>query len=154
MRGWYDIYGLELNAGEDLAGITQANQDITTMIEQEIAAGVSAKRIILAGFSQGGAVALYTGLRFNVTIGGIIALSAYMPLAHTLNSERHQANQATPIFLAHGVFDPVVPFSLGLLCHQQMRELNYSVSWNSYPMQHAVVPAEIQHIGKFIREIL
>lgn len=154
MRGWYDLSALELDTREDIVGILQSKQYITDLIEQEIATGILAKRIILAGFSQGGAIALYTGLRFNVAIGGILVLSAYQLLAHTLSSERHEANQTIPIFMAHGLFDPVVTFDLGYKNYQQLLELNYPLRWNTYPMQHTVIAEEIKHIGSFIREIL
>jgi phospholipase/carboxylesterase len=154
MRGWYDIYDMELNNQEDKDGIEHSRQAIITMIEKEIAGGISYKRIILAGFSQGGAIALYTGLRFGVTLGGIIALSTYQVLASTLIEERNVANQTVPIFMAHGMFDPVVPFAVGQMGYKQMQALNYKIQWQTYPMQHSVVPEEIQHIGAFITEAL
>lgn len=154
MRGWYDIYDMELNTQEDKEGIEQARRSIITMIEKEIAEGISYKRIILAGFSQGGAIALYTGLRLSSAIGGIIALSTYQVLAKTLEGERNVANQTVPIFMAHGMFDPVVPFAVGQMSYKQMQALNYQIQWKTYPMQHSVVPEEIQHIGAFIIEVL
>ena len=154
MRAWYDLYSLEFDCNEDIAGIMQAKQYITTLIEQEIAAGISAKRIILAGFSQGGALALYIGLRFNEALGGIIVLSAYELLPLTLHKERPQVNKAIPIFMAHGMFDPVVPFHLGRECYEHVLNLDCPVKWQAYPMQHTVVAEEIQHIGSFIKEVL
>lgn len=154
MRAWYDLYSLEFDGNDDLVGIVQAKQYITALIEQEIAAGIPAKKIILAGFSQGGAIALYAGLRFNEALGGIIALSTYQLLPNTLPEERQQVNQALPIFMAHGMFDPIVPFHVGRACYEHMLELDYPIKWQAYPMQHTVVADEISHIGNFIKEIL
>ena len=154
MRAWYDLYDMALNNREDITGIRQSQCSILTLIEKEIATGISSKRIILAGFSQGGAMALYTGLRFSVALGGIIALSTYQALADTLEKERDIANQTIPIFMAHGTFDPVVPFVVGQMSYKQMQSLNYQIQWETYPMQHSVVPYEIQHIGAFIRKML
>lgn len=154
MRGWYDIFDMALNIEEDEVGIKESQQLMHALIEQEISAGINSKRIILAGFSQGGAIALYTGLRFDKALGGIIALSTYQVLSNALESESHMANKNVPIFMAHGMFDPVVPFNIGKMSCSQMQSMNYQVQWQTYPMQHTVVPEEIQHIGAFIQEHL
>jgi phospholipase/carboxylesterase len=154
MRGWYDLYDMKLNNREDIVGITQSQQAIIALIEKEVANGVSYKRIILAGFSQGGAMALYTGLRMDFPIGGIIALSTYQVLANTLEQERSDANQNVPIFMAHGVFDSIVPFAVGKMSYKQMHKLSYQIQWKDYPMEHSVIPEEIQHIGEFINRVV
>ena len=154
MRGWYNLFSLNLVAKEDITGILKSNQQIGDLIEQELAAGIKPERIILAGFSQGGAMALYIGLRFNRRLGGIIALSTYQLVANKLADERNPANQDIPIFLAHGMFDPVVGFNLGQDAQQQLVDLAYNVEWHTYPMQHTLLPEEIQHIGDFIHKVL
>ncbi len=154
MRAWYDIAQLDLSQNEDLAGIEDSARLIRLLIEREQGLGITTDRIVLAGFSQGGAVALHTGLRFPLSLGGVIVLSGYLPVPNTLMLERHQANQHTPIFMAHGLFDPVVPVILGQMSKEQLEGSGYAVSWHSYPMAHAVIPEEIEDIGKFLHKVL
>jgi len=154
MRGWYDVYQIDILANEDSTGIVQANQLLQGIIEQELQLGIESTRIILAGFSQGGAVCLHSGLRLAQPLAGIIALSTYQPLACTLAQERHLANQQVPIFLAHGLFDPVIPLNFGKKTMQQLRNLNYNVTWRTYPMQHTATEQEIIDIGNFIQQCL
>lgn len=150
MRAWYDIHTLGLADEEDAAGIAAAQIMINSLLEKEEARGVPSHRIFLAGFSQGGAMALYAGLRYSRPLAGIIALSAYLPLAEDLSSERTAANQATPIFQAHGLFDPVVSLHMGQICHDRLLTLGYAVEWHTYSMAHAVIPEEIAHLKTFL----
>ncbi len=150
MRGWYDIAELDLARREDALGIQDSAYLLGLLIEREKALGIPYEHIILAGFSQGGALALHTGLRYPQPLGGIIALSCYLPLSKTFLEERNTANQRTPIFMAHGLFDPIVPLVMGELARNQLEELNYKVSWKTYPMPHTVLPEEIEDIGQFL----
>ena len=154
MRAWYDIFGLDLSFKEDVDGIKQTNRQIKEFIQQELDHGISGKKIILGGFSQGGAISLYTGLRLEQPIGGIIALSSYQVLRDALSEERSKASNEVPIFMAHGIFDPVVPYSIGEGAYKQLLDLDYSVKWFSYAMQHTLVPEEIVEISNFIKEVL
>lgn len=150
MRAWYDIYSLENLDQEDHAGMIEAKQIVESLIQQEMDRGVPAQRIILMGFSQGGAVALYSGLRFSQRLGGIGALSTYLPLADMLTDEKHAANADIPIFMAHGQFDPVVRFALGEASCQALKQLGYPVEWHRYSMEHSVCLEEIQDIGQWL----
>jgi phospholipase/carboxylesterase len=154
MRAWYDIAQLDLSQGEDLTGIENSARLVRLLIAREQDLGIATEHIILAGFSQGGAIALYTGLRFSLPLAGIIVLSSYLPIPSTLLSERHPINQHVPIFMAHGLFDPVVPIMLGEMSKEQLESAGYPVSWHSYPMSHAVVPEEIEAIDQFLQKIL
>lgn len=150
MRGWYDIAELDLSRREDALGIQDSARLLGLLIEREKALGVPYNQIVLAGFSQGGALALHTGLRYPEPLGGIVVLSSYLPLTQAFLGERNPANQGTPIFMAHGLFDPIVPLSLGEQAKTQLETLNYEVSWKTYPMPHTVLPEEIDDIGQFL----
>jgi phospholipase/carboxylesterase len=154
MRGWYDIAGFEIAQKEDLIGVRASQAALHQLIDQEIQRGVPAHRIILAGFSQGAAMSLYTGLRYPERLGGIIALSGYLLFSTQLIHERHLANQTLPIFIAHGLLDPVVPMALGQACQQQLAHLGYGVNWHTYPMPHSVLPEEIEDIRIFLETII
>lgn len=154
MRAWYDIFELELARREDQEGIQSSTQLITSLIEREVTLGIPTQRIVLAGFSQGGAMALHAGLRYPKPLGGIIALSSYLLLVEDFAKKRHPANQLTPIFIAHGLFDPIVPLMLGEMCRQQLQGLDYLVDWHSYPMPHSVLPQEILDISRFLTKVL
>lgn len=154
MPGWYDIASLSVEQREDEQGVLESQRLITGLIEQQLKLGIQSQRIILGGFSQGGAMSIYTGTRFSKPLGGLLGLSCYSLLASTLNDDRHPANQQTPIFLAHGLFDPVVPYHLGQALASQLQSLNYAVQSQSYPMQHTVSLEEIDDIGDFMRHIL
>jgi phospholipase/carboxylesterase len=154
MRAWYDIVAINRTAQQDAAGIRASEKTLHALIQRELERGISAKRIVLAGFSQGGAVALYAGLRFPQRLGGILALSTYLPLLDTVSTERHPANADVPIFMAHGTEDTVVPFSLGQVSYKLMKALGLPIIWHSYPMGHSVSPQEITDIGKWLQEIL
>ena len=154
MRAWYDIFSLDWNGLQDEEGIRTSQGRIEQMIQNQIAAGIPAERILLAGFSQGGAITLQTALRLDTKLAGVLALSTYLPLGSSLPDERSVANQSTAILMCHGKYDPVVPFELGETSRDQLLELGYSVEWKPYPMGHEVCMEEITRIGQFIRSAL
>ncbi|MBE0510003.1 MAG: alpha/beta hydrolase fold domain-containing protein [Chromatiales bacterium] len=154
MRAWYDIRSMDLSDGQDDAGTRQSETQIATWIAHEEARGIPSERIFLAGFSQGGAIALHTGLRYPRRLGGIMALSTYLPLADAVNDERHQANLEIPIFMAHGDEDPIIPLSLAERSRQQLQSLGHSVDWHGYAMPHSVCAQEVMHIGEWLRQRL
>ena len=157
MRAWYDVsFGdLEGKARRpDAVGIHESQEQITALIAREAARGIAPDRIVLAGFSQGGAIALQTGLRHPERLAGVMALSTYLPLADSLPHEAAAANKATPVFMAHGLFDPVVPLAMGAGSMTFLAGLGYRVEWKQYPMQHSVCAEEIQDIGTWLRRVL
>lgn len=154
MRAWYDIKNINLNHYEDEAGIRSSQHAITAMIARENQRGVPSTNIVLAGFSQGGVMALQVGLRHSDKLAGIMALSSYLPLAHTLVKEAHSANTSTPIFMAHGSYDPIVPILLAKTSRQQLLEAGYQVEWHEYPMEHSVCAEELIDISKWLRQVL
>ncbi|TDY03905.1 alpha/beta hydrolase [Thiohalophilus thiocyanatoxydans] len=154
MRAWYDIRSPRIQENEDTGGIRASQAMVEALIQQQHQRGIPSHRIILAGFSQGGAIALHTGLRQAEPLGGILALSAYLPLVSELDNERHPASQVTPIFMAHGSDDPVVPLSLAEHACHVLQQADYSVTWKVYPMQHQVHPAEIADIATWLRQQL
>ena len=150
MRAWYDILALDRFRVEDEAGIRASEADVTALIEAELARGVVARHIFLAGFSQGGAIALHTGLRYAQTLGGIMVLSAYLPLRSSLEAERAAANADTSIFMAHGSNDAVIPEALAVDSTRALEAHGYPVEWHSYPMEHMVCAEEIGDISRWI----
>ncbi len=154
MRAWYDITGTEMIRQEDDAGIRRSAQAIRDLIQKENDRGVATGNIILAGFSQGGAIALHTALRYPESLAGILALSTYLPLSAQLDLEAHTANQSTAIFMAHGLYDPVIPLILAESSRKRLQQAGYSVEWHSYPMPHAVSPEEIRDISHWFRQRL
>ena len=150
MRAWYDIRGLDLKDRVDAEGIRESAAQVEALLVAEEARGVPASRIVLAGFSQGGAVALYLALRFDRRLAGIIALSTYLPLADELTEYRHEANAETPIFMAHGTGDPVVPVALGEASARRLEALGQPLSWQTYPIPHAVSPEELADVRSFL----
>ena len=154
MPAWYDIRGTDLVSRQDDAGIRQSASAIHALIEFEASRGIPYENIVLAGFSQGCAMALHTGLRFEHRLAGIMALSGYLPLADTLTAERHPANASTPIFMAHGSMDPVVVPARGESSRDLLGSLDYPVQWHTYPMQHSVHPREIADIAVFLARVL
>ncbi|HEY6094007.1 MAG TPA: alpha/beta hydrolase-fold protein, partial [Gallionellaceae bacterium] len=151
MRAWYDIVAPDIDAQQDEAGIRASQQEVERLIEQEKARGVAEENIYLAGFSQGGAIALHTGLRHPARLGGILALSTYLPLADTLDQEASPNARQTPIFFAHGRSDPVVPYSLGKMSADRLQQLGYRLDWHEYGMPHSVCMEEIQDIETWLR---
>jgi len=150
MRAWYDIVGIDRRAAEDLAGIESSAAAITSLIRNENERGIATSRIALAGFSQGGAMALHVGTRHPEKLAGVIALSCYLPLAARLAAERVEANLSTPIFMAHGSQDPVVPFALGEGSRQLLTSAGYTVEWHSYPMPHALCEPEVSDLRRWL----
>ena len=154
MRAWYDIRGLDRNAAEDAEGFKDSDLKVRELIDREVARGISTQRIVLAGFSQGGAVSLYTATRLAAKLAGVMALSCYLPRESTFAAERQPANDATPIFMAHGQGDDVVPMMLGMRSRDYLRRAGYAVEWHDYPMPHAVCPQEIADIREFLLRVL
>lgn len=154
MPAWYDILGANLVSRQDEAGIRASALAISALIEQEMARGIPASRIVLAGFSQGCAMALHTGLRFPQALAGIMALSGYLPLADQLATERAAANTSTPIFIAHGSQDPVVVPARGEASRDLLMRMGYQVQWHSYPMPHSLHPREVADIAVFLTQVL
>lgn len=154
MRAWYDIREGDLTQREDEAGLRRSQQAIDALIEREIARGIPAHRIVLMGFSQGCAMTLLTGLRQSHRLAGLVGLSGYLPLAATTEAERNPANQHTPIFLAHGTEDPVVPLQRAIASRDQLQALGCQVDWHEYPMPHSVCPDEVADIDAFLKRVL
>ena len=154
MRAWYDIFSLDRESAQDQKGIRENSALIVELIEEQHAKGIAYNRIFLAGFSQGGALALHTALRFPHKLAGIIALSTYMPLHDDFASERSEENKNTPIMMVHGTLDPVVPHAFGKSSYDFLVEHNQNIAWTEYPMQHQVCMEEIVAIGEYIQERL
>jgi phospholipase/carboxylesterase len=154
MRAWYDLYGLDRGAREDGAGIRESAEVAHRLIRREGERGIAADRVVLAGFSQGGAVALYAGLRHPERLAGILALSTYLPLAATLDAEAHPANAAVSIFMAHGRVDPVVALGLGEQSKDALLARGLPVDWRTYPIPHSVSSEEIADIRAWLLEVL
>ena len=154
MRAWYDIAALDRRAAEDEIGIRVSQAAIETLIRRENARGVPSHRIVLAGFSQGGAMALHAGTRYPERLAGIMGLSCYQLLAARFAAERHAANQSTPIFLAHGTEDPVVASLLGDEARRALTAAGYTVEWHLYGMPHSVCVEEVADIAAWLRRVL
>jgi phospholipase/carboxylesterase len=156
MRAWYDIAGSSIDAQQDTAGIRASQLLVEALIAQEAARGIAPHNIFLAGFSQGGAIALHTALRQDAPLGGVLALSTYLPLADSAARElMASTTTATPIFMAHGRSDPVIPFALGAVSRDALANLGYAVEWREYAMQHSVCDAELRDIEAWLtRQIL
>ena len=151
MRAWYDVTG---DGRQDAEGIRASQVRVEALIARERARGIAARSIVLAGFSQGGAMALQTGLRHPERLAGILALSAYLPLPETLEREASQASRDVPIFMAHGTQDPVIPLSWAMRSRDRLIALGYAVEWHEYPMPHSVCAEEIADIGRWLRAVL
>jgi phospholipase/carboxylesterase len=154
MRSWYDILVMDLVRREDGAGIRRSEAAVRALIARENARGIPSSRIVLAGFSQGCAVTLHTGLRLPGKLAGMMGLSGYLPLIDLAAAERQDANADTPIFLAHGESDPVVNISRAIASRDMLRTLGHDVRWHTYPMQHSVCAEEIADIRAFLVEVL
>lgn len=150
MRAWYDIAGFDLQSRQDEAGVRASVREVEDLIAREHERGVPGERVVLAGFSQGGAVALAAGLCHAQKLAGIIALSTYLPIAAVLSRERHAANAATPIFWGHGSADPVVAMQRGVDSRDLLQSLGYTVAWHTYPMAHAVCAQEIADLRSWL----
>ena len=154
MRAWYDIVSLERRGPEDESGLRASQALVEELIQRENARGITSDHIVLAGFSQGGAVALFAGLRHGEKLAGIMGLSCYLMLAGRLAAERSAANQSTPIFLAHGLQDPIVAFQLGEHARTSLEAAGHPVEWHSYAMPHSVCPQEVADIASWLRRVL
>lgn len=154
MPAWYDIFTLDIAGNQDTSGIRAAETMLVELIEAEIARGIAAERIVLAGFSQGGAIALQTALRYPKTLAGVLALSTYLPLAECVDSEKSTANLGLPVFMAHGRSDTVIPFQAAAASRLHLEKQGYPVEWHDYPMAHSVCPQEIDDIRRFLMWLL
>ena len=154
MRAWYDILGTDLVRREDEAGLRQSFGDVQQLIDREVARGMPANRIVLAGFSQGSAITLGAGLRHRERLAGLAGLSGYLPLAATTATERHDANTLTPIFLAHGRNDGMVPLARGQAARDLLQGLGQPIEWHDYPMEHSVCIEEVQALQKWLLKVL
>ncbi|MDB5853331.1 MAG: carboxylesterase [Herminiimonas sp.] len=154
MRAWYDILGTDLAKREDEAGLRRSQAEVENLIAREKSRGVAAHRIVLAGFSQGCAMTIQTGLRHPEKLAGLLCLSGYVPIHTTVEAERHGANHETPIFMAHGRADPVIPIIRAEQSRDLLQGLGYNVEWHEYNMPHSVCPQELADIGAWMRRIL
>ncbi|MCK4609283.1 MAG: dienelactone hydrolase family protein [Gammaproteobacteria bacterium] len=154
MRAWFDVYGLTEDSPQDRAGIQQSQQLIEQLINKELELGIASDKIILAGFSQGGAMALQCGLRYPQKLAGILALSAFLPLAEALKAEAAPANQNAPIFMTHGEHDDVLPITWAKASRDKLTELDYKLKWATYPMAHQLCDQEIIDISCWLKELL
>jgi phospholipase/carboxylesterase len=154
MRAWYDILGQQIDRREDEAGLRASQQDVDALIAREIARGVPARRIVLAGFSQGCAMTLLTGLRFKERLGGLAGLSGYLPLAASTAAEVSAAQRDVPIFLGHGRSDGVVPIDRAKAGRDALQALGYGIEWHEYPMQHSVSQEELADLNRWLLRVL
>lgn len=154
MRAWYDVKTPDLRREEDAEAIAESTQTVNRFIAAEIHAGIAANRIVLAGFSQGGAIILHCGLRYPERLAGLLALSCYLPLPGRLAAEKSASGRTVPILMMHGVYDPIIPMQAGLQSCDFLKQAGYDVAWQTYPVQHAVCLEEIQHIGRWLEKVL
>jgi phospholipase/carboxylesterase len=153
MRAWYDILGTELVRQEDGARIRASAEAVERLIEREVERGVPRSRVVLAGFSQGGAITLHAGLRAREPLAGLMALSTYLPLADTVDAEATKESRGIPIFMAHGTSDPMIPIARSTASRDRLKSLGYAVEWHEYPMPHSVSAEEIRDIAKFLQRV-
>lgn len=157
MRAWYDVSFGDLEGHSrkaDERGVRESQAQIGQLIARENARNIASRNIVLAGFSQGGAVALQTGLRYAETLAGVMALSTYLPLAESFAQEATAANAKTPVFMAHGTHDPVVAYARGRTSAEHLQQAGYAVEWHDYPMQHSVCLEEIADVGRWLTRVL
>lgn len=154
MRAWYDIFDTQFDRKVDIDSIYQSAQMVEDLIEYEIDQGISSDRIILAGFSQGGVIALHAGLRCERQLAGILSLSAYLPTKDSLTEEQSKANRSVPIMMAHGLYDPVVPYSLGMKAKEYLSTYGYHIDWKEYSIEHSVCQEEVKDIRTWIMKVL
>jgi phospholipase/carboxylesterase len=152
MRAWYDIRNLEIDQRADEQGVRESIAQVEALVAREVERGVPPQRILLAGFSQGGAIALAAGVRREAALGGLVALSTYLPMASTTAGEATKAGLGTPVFMAHGQHDPVVPESLGQRSRQALQALGMDIDWHAYPMPHSVCAEEIRDLGDWMHQ--
>jgi phospholipase/carboxylesterase len=154
MRAWYDVLAGDLRQRQDEQGLRHSQSLIEEIIAREKERGTPAHRIVLAGFSQGCAMALLTGLRHKERLAGIVGMSGYLPLAETTGQERTDANRLTPIFLAHGTMDPVIPLEASAMSRDALQAMGYDVEWHAYPMPHSVCMEEIRDMNEWLLKVL
>jgi phospholipase/carboxylesterase len=154
MRAWYDVRAANITERADLEGVRRSQQQVEALIEREASRGISPARIVLAGFSQGGAIALFAGLRHPQRLAGIVALSTYLIGPELLDREAHPANRDVPIFMAHGTRDPVVQYAWGAGSRRVLEQAGWRVDWHEYSMEHSAVIEEIVAAGAFIARVL
>lgn len=154
MRAWYDIASDRIEARQDAAGIRESQAAIEALIDMEVARGIAPNHIFLAGFSQGGAIALQTALRRRVPLAGVLALSTYLPIAETIAAEATPQSRPTPVFMAHGRNDTVVACTLGIASRDRLQTLGYAVDWHDYAMQHSLVEQELRDIEAWLTKQL
>ena len=154
MRAWYDIRALAGVRREDEAGVRQSARQVEALLARERQRGIAPGRIVIAGFSQGGAMALHVGLRHPDRLAGILALSCYLPLANTLDAELSPANRDVPIFWAHGLHDPMIPQAMAEQGRAQLGELGYQIDWHQYPIPHSVSAEEIADVARWLARVL
>jgi len=154
MRAWYDILGTDLQRREDEAGLRESFAHVHALIDRELARAVPARRIVLAGFSQGCAVTLGAGLRCPHRLAGLAGLSGYLPLADTTAAERHAASQGVPVFMGHGQRDGIVPMARGAAARDALLALGHPVEWHDYPMEHSVAIEEVQALREWLLRVL
>jgi phospholipase/carboxylesterase len=153
MRAWYDIIGIDRRSAEDFEGINASAQAIAALIQRENERGIPTSHIAVAGFSQGGAMALHIATRYPQQFAGVIALSCYLPVARELPTAHSPANLGTPIFMAHGIQDPVVPFALGEFSREALSTAGYDVEWHAYPMPHALCEPEVVDLRAWLARV-
>jgi phospholipase/carboxylesterase len=154
MRAWYDIRQANLNDRADIDGVRRSQGFVNALLAREAQRGIAPRRTLLAGFSQGGAIALYAGLRFSERLAGIVALSTYVVAADRLDAEASAANRDVPIFMAHGTYDPVVQFAWAERSREALQANGWNVEWRAYPMEHSAVLEEIVAVGVFVQHCL
>lgn len=153
MPGWYDIKGMDIASKQDEVGMAESQQLLEALIQEQLDLGLRSENIIVAGFSQGGAVAYHTAIRSKHKLAGILALSTYLPFAENVKAEQSGINLQTPIFAGHGTYDPVVPITLGKSSADRLLGLGYKLEWHSYPMEHQVIMEQIKDVGAWINTV-
>ena len=157
MRAWYDIYSLDRTAPQDEVGIRESAATLTALVEREHERGIPYERIVVAGFSQGGAIAMHMALRFVPPLAGLLALSTWMPMAEQLEADLREApskqSADLPVFLAHGSFDPMLPVAMGYESRKRLEGLGFTVDWHEYPMMHSVCAEEIEDISRWLKSV-
>ena len=154
MRSWYDIKSMDLHNRADMPGVLESETAVHALIQEQLDAGIEANKIVLSGFSQGGVISLFTGLRYPQKLAGIMALSCYLPNADKLPEQLSEANQKTAILQHHGVEDDVVPMNAGKVAHDLLLTKGYNAQWKTYPMPHSVLPEQLEDIGRWLQTTL
>ena len=154
MRAWYDVVGFGVDRVEDEQGIVASSAFVRDLVGREIASGIASTRVVLAGFSQGGAIALHAALRYPEPLAGVLALSTYLPCQRSLPAEASTANRRIPILMCHGTYDPVLPMQMGTTSRDALLAEGYAVTWKAYPMQHQVCGPEVTDIANWLHDRL